>query len=112
MHISSKVNCILNLRELKYLIKERKISKYVTEDIEISSDFDRKDYDEENLEEENSDKGNSGKGSSEEEILKHKEKLQKEACESYQNLSQERYQNFTKKGKKYVNNHSEEEKRK
>ena len=62
------------LEECKYVVKERKILKYITDDIEISSDSDREDsieessdeeysdeesYDEEYSDEENSDEENS-----------------------------------------------------
>ena len=43
---------------IKYLVKEKKMSEYITDDIEISSDFDREDSDEENSNEENSDEEN------------------------------------------------------
>ena len=51
------------LEESKYVIKEKKIPKDIIEDIEISSDSDRKNFDEENFnekkfEEENFDEGN------------------------------------------------------
>ena len=56
------------LEECKYIVKEKKISKYIIDDIEISSDsdrensgkenFDEKNSDEEYFDEENSDKGN------------------------------------------------------
>ena len=36
------------LEECKYAAKEKKISKYILDDIEISSDSDREDSDEEN----------------------------------------------------------------
>ena len=42
------------LEECKYVIKEKEIPKYVTDDIEISSDSDRENSDEENSDEENS----------------------------------------------------------
>ena len=42
------------LEECKYIIKEKKMSEYITGDIEISSDdSDREDYDEENFDDEN-----------------------------------------------------------
>ena len=46
------------LEECKYIVKEKKISQYITDDIEISSDSDRKYSDEENSREENSDEEN------------------------------------------------------
>ena len=48
---------ILNsfLEECKYIIKERKMSKYITGNIEIPSDSDRGDSDEGNSNKENSD---------------------------------------------------------
>ena len=36
------------LEEYKYVVKEKKIPKYIIDDIEISSDFDRENSDEEN----------------------------------------------------------------
>ena len=36
------------LGEYKYIVKEKKILEYITDNIEISSDSDRKDSDEEN----------------------------------------------------------------
>ena len=48
------------LEECKYIVKERKMSEYITDNTEISSDdSDRGDYNEENSDEENSDKENS-----------------------------------------------------
>ena len=35
------------LEEWKYVVKEKKMPVYITDDIEISSDFDREDSDEE-----------------------------------------------------------------
>ena len=46
------------LEECKYVFKEKKISEYITDDIEISTDSDREDSDEENSNEENSDEEN------------------------------------------------------
>ena len=43
------------LEECKYVVKEKKIPKYITDDIEISSDSDRENSDEENSSEESSD---------------------------------------------------------
>ena len=40
-------------KECKYLIKEKKMPEYLTDNIQISSDSDRKDSDEENSNEEN-----------------------------------------------------------
>ena len=37
------------LEECKYVAKEKKMLEYITDDIEISSDSDRKDSDEENF---------------------------------------------------------------
>ena len=43
------------LEECKYVVKEKKMPEYITDDIEICSDgSDRKDSDEENSDEENS----------------------------------------------------------
>ena len=41
------------LEECKYVVKEKKTLKYVIDNIEISSDFDRENSDEENPDEEN-----------------------------------------------------------
>ena len=42
------------LEECTYIVKDKKISQYITDDIEISSDSDREDSDEENPNEDNS----------------------------------------------------------
>ena len=47
------------LEECKYVVKEKKISKYIIDDIEIFSDSDRENSDEVNSDEENSDEKNS-----------------------------------------------------
>ena len=48
------------LEECKYVVKEKKIPEYITEDIELSSDgSDRQDSNEENSNEQNSDEENS-----------------------------------------------------
>ena len=47
------------LEECKYIVKEKKIPKYIIDDIEISSDSDRENSDEETSNEENSDKKTS-----------------------------------------------------
>ena len=48
------------LEECKYVVKEKKISEYIIEDIELSSDgSDRQDSNEENSNEQNSDEENS-----------------------------------------------------
>ena len=47
------------LEECKYVVKEKKIPKYIIDDIEISSDSDREISDEQNSDEANSDKENS-----------------------------------------------------
>ena len=52
--------------ECKYIVKEKKIPKYVTDDIQISSDCDWEDSKEENSGEENFDEGNSNKENSDE----------------------------------------------
>ena len=44
------------LEECKHVAKEKKMSKYIIKDIEISSDSDKGTFDEENSNEENSDK--------------------------------------------------------
>ena len=49
------------LEEYKYVLKEKKIPKYIIDHIEISSDFDRENSDEEKPIEENSDEENSDK---------------------------------------------------
>ena len=41
------------LEECKYVVKEKKMSKYIAEDIKVSSDSDREDSNEENSQEEN-----------------------------------------------------------
>ena len=41
------------LEECKYIVKEKKMPEYITDDIEISSGSDREDSDEENCNEEN-----------------------------------------------------------
>ena len=41
------------IEECKYVVKEEKMPKYITENIEISSDSDRENSDEENSNEEN-----------------------------------------------------------
>ena len=41
------------LEECKYVAKEKKISEYIIDDIEISSDFERENSDAENSDEEN-----------------------------------------------------------
>ena len=47
------------LEECKYVVKEKKIPEYITEDIELSSDgSDRQDSNEENSDEENSNEEN------------------------------------------------------
>ena len=47
------------LEECKYVIKEKKIPKYIIDDIEIFSDSDRENSDEEKSDKENSDEENS-----------------------------------------------------
>ena len=46
------------LEECRYVVKEKKIPKYIIDNIEIFSDSDRENSDEENPDEENSDKKN------------------------------------------------------
>ena len=46
------------LEEYKYVFKEKKIPKYISVDIEISSDSDRENSDEENSDEKNSEEEN------------------------------------------------------
>ena len=43
------------LEECKYVVEEKKMREYITNSIEISSDFDSEDSDEENSNEENFD---------------------------------------------------------
>ena len=47
------------LEECQYVVKEKKIPKYIIDDIEISSDSDRENSDEENSSEENCNEENS-----------------------------------------------------
>ena len=47
------------LEECKYIVKEKKMPEYITDDIEISSESDREDSDEENSNEENPNEENS-----------------------------------------------------
>ena len=47
------------LEECKYVIKEKKIPKYIIDNVEISSDSDRDNSDEENSNKDNSDEENS-----------------------------------------------------
>ena len=46
------------LKECKYVVKEKKNSKYIIDDIEISSDSDRENSDKENSSEDNFDEEN------------------------------------------------------
>ena len=46
------------LEECKYVVKEKKMSEYINDNIEISSDSDRDDSEEEIFNEENSDEEN------------------------------------------------------
>ena len=46
------------LKECKYVVKEKKISRYIIDNIEISSDFNAEKSDKENCNEENSDEEN------------------------------------------------------
>ena len=55
------------LEECKYVVKEKNMSKYIIDNIEISSDSDEKNSDEENSDEENSDEEDSGEENSNEE---------------------------------------------
>ena len=48
----------LFLEECKYVVKEKKMSEYIAEDIKISSDSDREDSNEENSQEENNNEQN------------------------------------------------------
>ena len=58
------------LEECKYIAKEKKFPKYIVDDIEISSDFDRENSNEENSYQKNSDKENSNEQNFDEENLK------------------------------------------
>ena len=55
------------LEECKYVVKEKKIPKYIIEDIEISSDSNKENSDEENSDEKNCDEENSDKKNFDEE---------------------------------------------
>ena len=100
------------LEECKYVVKEKKIPKYIIDDVEICSDSDEESSDEENSDEKNSDEKNFDENNFDEENFKNtdmtnknvfciyikmvnkyyqknKEKLQKEAREIYQNFSEE-----------------------
>ena len=46
------------LEEFKYVVKEKKIPKYIIDDREISFDSDKSNYDEENSSEDNSEEEN------------------------------------------------------
>ena len=46
----------VSLEEYKYVVKEKKIPKYITDDTEMSSDSDRENSDEESSGRENSDR--------------------------------------------------------
>ena len=46
------------VEECKYVVKERKMSEYITGNIKISSDSDREDSDEQSYNKENSDEEN------------------------------------------------------
>ena len=47
------------LEEFIYIVKEKKMVKYITDDIEISSDSNRQDFSEESSDEEHSDEKNA-----------------------------------------------------
>ena len=55
------------LEECEYAVSKKMICKYIIDDIEISSDFDRENSDEENSIEKNSDEENSNEENSDEE---------------------------------------------
>ena len=57
----------VHLEECKYVVKEKKMSKFITHDIEMSSNSDREKSDEENSDEETSNKENSDEENSNEE---------------------------------------------
>ena len=105
------------LEDCKYVVKEKKVPQYIIDDIDISSDSYKENSGEESFEENNSDEEISDekelKNTNMTKIFisffcilkivskyykKHKEKLQKEACERYQNLIEIRI--FLKKKKR------------
>ena len=55
------------LEECRYVLKDKKIPKYIIDNIETSSDSDRENSDEENSDTENSNEENSNEGNSDEE---------------------------------------------
>ena len=55
------------LEECKYVVKEKKIPKYIIDDTEVSSDSDRENSDEENSDEESYDEQNSNEENSDDE---------------------------------------------
>ena len=57
----------LFLEQCKYVVKEKKIPRYITDDIEIFSDSDKEDSNEEKSDEENSNEKNSDEKNSNEE---------------------------------------------
>ena len=57
----------LFLEECKYVVKEKKMPKYIIDDIEISSNSDRENSDKKNCDDENSDEENSDQENSNEE---------------------------------------------
>ena len=59
-------------QEYEYVVKEKKIPKYIIDNIEISSDFVRENSDEENSDKETSDEKNSDKETSNEKHLDEK----------------------------------------
>ena len=124
------------LEECKYVVEVKKMPEYIIDKIGISSDSDREDSDEGNSNEENCHEENSDEENLKSTHITHikkqpdifdnfflhikmvnkntkkdKERLQKEARERYQNVSEEekdkrqkkireRYSNFTKKRKR------------
>ena len=54
------------VEECKYVVKEKKISTYIIDDIEMSFDSDRENFDEENSYKENFDEENSDKKNTDE----------------------------------------------
>ena len=75
------------LEECKYFIKEKKIPKYIIDDVEISSDSDRENSDEENSDEENSDEENSIEENIDEEKKKNTNITNKICLYVYMNMS-------------------------
>ena len=82
------------LEECKHVAKEKKMSKYIIKDIEISSDSDKGTSDEENSNEENSDK-NTKKDSEKNHVTDIKIFLKKKKTKGKKKKGPGRYQSFT-----------------